>query len=217
MPTWDELFEEENNCWKEPHEKLVEILRKVKANASFKRVLDLGCGTGRHLVFLSGEGYEAYGMDLSHNGLLHSREWLARHDYPVRLAMADMTALPFYPASFDLVVSMFVIHHNPLAGLRRSIHEIHRTLIPGGTTLLTLNSTRGTRPYRGMQLEPGTVIPDIGKDRGIPHHFSDLGEIAHEFSSFIIREVSLFEEITDEGYLSSHWIILAEKPREDQR
>ncbi len=36
-------------------------------------------------------------------------------------------------------------------------------LIPGGYTLLTLSSTQGYRHDNGRQLEPGTVILDIGK------------------------------------------------------
>jgi len=216
MPTWDELFKDENNRWKEPHERLVDVIRSLKSKTKLKRVLDLGCGAGRHLVYLAGEGYEAYGMDLSINGLMFSREWLAKQGQPARLAIADMTCLPFANASFDMVISMFVIHHNPLAGLQKSIHEIHRMLVPGGYTLLTLNSTRGYRHNQGQQLEPGTVIPDIGKDRGIPHHYSDLKEIAREFDRFIVRDIHLDEVTSEEGYLSSHWVILAEKPKEDQ-
>ncbi|MGB8253700.1 MAG: class I SAM-dependent methyltransferase [Anaerolineaceae bacterium] len=216
MPTWDELFKDEDNRWKEPHESLVDVIKSLKSRTRVKRVLDLGCGAGRHVVYLSGEGYEAYGMDLSFSGLQFSREWLARQGHPTRLAMADMTSLPFANTSFDMVVSMFVIHHNLLAGLRKSIHEIYRMLVPGGYTLLTLNSTRGYRHDTGRQLEPGTVIPDIGKDRGIPHHFSDLQEIAREFIRFIVREIHLEEVTSEEGYLSSHWVILAEKPKEDQ-
>jgi len=216
MPTWDELFKDEKNRWKEPHERLVEVIGSLKSKTNQKKVLDLGCGAGRHLVYLSSEGYETYGVDLSINGLMFSREWLAKQGYPTRLAMADMTSLPYSNSSFDMIISMYVIHHNPLAGLRKSIHEIHRMLVPGGYALLTLNSTRGFRHDQGQQLEPRTVIPHIGKDCGIPHHFSDLQEIAREFDHFIVREIHLEEATNEEGYLSSHWVILVEKPKEDQ-
>jgi SAM-dependent methyltransferase len=214
MPTWDELFTDEDNRWKEPHERLVAAFEQIMAIKEVSRVLDLGCGAGRHLVYLTGKGCDAFGMDISRNGLTYSKEWLIRQGYIARLVQADMTCLPFTSGFFDLVVSMYVIHHNPLEGVRRSIQEVYRLLIPGGCTILTLNSTRGFRYTKGQQLEPGTIIPDFGKDCGIPHHFTDLGEIAREFDQFIVRDIHLDEKITEEGYLSSHWFIMAEKPEE---
>lgn len=215
MPTWDELFTDEENRWKEPHEELVGAFQKIKGDTRFQKVLDLGCGAGRHLVYLSGEGYDVYGMDISFNGLKYSAGWLAKEGYPTRLAMADMTRLPFVDASFGFITSIFVIHHNTLERVRNSIGEIYRMLIPGGYTLLTLSSIYGFRNGKGVQLEPGTFIPELGKDRGIPHHFSDLKEIAREFDHFIVRDVHLNEHMNEDGYLSSHWVILAEKPKED--
>lgn len=214
MSKWDELFNDEANRWKEPHEGLVAAFEQINAITEVRRVLDLGCGAGRHLVYLSDRRCDVFGMDISHNGLTYSKEWLIRQGYIARLVQADMTCLPFTSGFFDLIVSMYVIHHNPLEGVRRSIQEVYRLLIPGGYTFLTLNSTRGFRHNKGRVLEPGTVIPVIGKDRGIPHHFTDLGEIAREFDQFIVRDTHLDEKINDEGYLSSHWFIMAEKPEE---
>jgi ubiquinone/menaquinone biosynthesis C-methylase UbiE len=179
------------------------------------RVLDLGCGIGRHLVFLGDQGYEAFGMDISVNGLLHSRDWLQKKGQVVRLTRADMTALPFSASSFNFIVSTYVIHHNTLAGIRSTIREIHRLLIPGGQVLLIIPSTRGERFGNGVEIEPGTIIPDIGQDCGIPHHYSDLAEIAREFADFIIREIKLDEKVNDDGYLSSHWFMRMEKPRKN--
>lgn len=219
MPTWDTLYKNliynnQNGLWKEPHEQLVEFFNSPESPPSPKRILDLGCGTGRHLVFLEDQGHEVFGMDSSVNGLIYARDWLRKEDHPARLLIADMTSLPYSSSSFDIIVSMYVIHHNPLAGLRRTIQEMYRLLLPGGLILLTIPSTRGFRHGRGQQIEPGTVIPDIGQDSGIPHHYFDLAEIAREFTDFIIREIKLDEEVNDDGYLSSHWYLRAEKPGE---
>ena len=219
MPTWDTLYknlirDNQNGLWTVPHERLVEFFNNPESPAQPKRILDLGCGTGRHLVFLEDRGYETYGMDISANGLIYARDWLQKKGHPARVLIADMTSLPYPPSSFDIIISMYVIHHNPLADLRLTVREIYRLLHPGGLILLVIPSTRGFRHGRGQQIEPGTVIPDIGQDRGIPHHYFDLAEIAREFSDYVIREIRLDEEVNDDGYLSSHWFIRAEKPGE---
>jgi SAM-dependent methyltransferase len=219
MPNWDTLYkrlirDNGNDLWKEPHEYLVEFFGRQEAPSHPFKILDLGCGTGRHLIFLEELGYQTFGLDISPTGLAYSREWLQKMDRPVRILMADMTSLPYTSAVFDMIISTYVIHHNTLAGMRRTIKEMQRLLIPGGTILISIPSLRGYRHDKGQQIEPGTVIPDIGQDSGIPHHYSDLKEIACEFAEFVIREIKLDEAMNDDGFLSSHWFIQAEKPKE---
>jgi SAM-dependent methyltransferase len=219
MPTWDTLYknlirDNGNDLWKEPHEYLVEFFGRQEKPSQPARILDLGCGTGRHLIFLEDLGYQSFGLDISPTGLTYSREWLQKKGHPVRILMADMTSLPYSSSSFDLIISTYVIHHNILADMRKTIKEMYRLLIPGGMILVSIPSTRGFRHDRGKQIEPGTIIPDIGQDCGIPHHYSDLGEIASEFVAYVIREIKLEEVMNDDGYLSSHWFIRAEKPKE---
>jgi SAM-dependent methyltransferase len=219
MPNWDTLYKDlirdnGNDLWKEPHEYLVEFFGRQAKSTQPLRILDLGCGTGRHLIFLEELGYQTYGLDISPTGLAYSRGWLQKIGHPARVLLADMTSLPYTSSSFDRIISTYVIHHNTLACMRRTIKEIYRLLIPGGTTLISIPSMRGFRHDKGRQIEPGTVIPDIGQDNGIPHHYSDLKEVACEFAEFIIREIKLQEAMNDDGYLSSHWFIQAEKPKE---
>ena len=55
-------------------------------------------------------------------------------DSPVADMHADLTALPFADASYDLVICAHVLEHIP--DDRAAIAEIHRVLRPGGTALL---------------------------------------------------------------------------------
>lgn len=210
MPTWDELFRDEKNRWDEPHEQVISLADRLQARAFF-RVLDLGCGAGRHLAYLASRGFTVDGMDISPNGLRYTRERLIDANLPVRLSLADMTDLPYAGCCFDAIVSTYVIHHNREAGLRKTISEIWRLLKPGGVAFITIPSIRGGRNERGEVLEPGTVIPFEGLDAGVPHHYSSLAEVADFFAGYIVRMVQLNEHMV-EGRLSSHWEILAEKP-----
>jgi len=66
-------------------------------------ILDLACGTGRHLTELNAEGYVAVGCDLSFTLL---RTGIGEHG-PLPVARADMRSLPFGSGSFGGLVNFF--------------------------------------------------------------------------------------------------------------
>lgn len=68
------------------------------------RVLDLGCGAGRHMVHLQGRVASLTGLDYSQALLKEARRHLT---LPARLVRADMRALPFAEHAFDAVVNFF--------------------------------------------------------------------------------------------------------------
>ena len=69
-----------------------------------RRVLDLGCGTGRHAIHLAGHGARVVGLDLSRALLLRAR---ARPDGHLDLVRGDMRLLPFRNQVFDVIVNLF--------------------------------------------------------------------------------------------------------------
>jgi SAM-dependent methyltransferase len=62
------------------------------------RVLDVGCGPGRHAALLAGLGLDVVGIDISHRFLQ-----LVKGGWPVR---ADARWLPVRPGSFDAAISL---------------------------------------------------------------------------------------------------------------
>lgn len=209
MPEWNELFLKQENRWENPHELTTILAERLGPRPA--SILDLGCGAGRHLVSLGRLGYQLAGMDVSDNGLRYSQGWLQREGLPARLTRADMTHLPYTSASFDAVVSIHVIFHNPLARLMQSMGEIRRVLKPGGWAALTFQSTRSYRYGRGEQIELNTFLPDLGEDAGVPHHYSTFGELDDLFAGFIVHRVFLNESLERQNRRSSHWDVLAEK------
>ncbi len=110
-----------------------------------QRVLDLGCGEGRHVIALSAvDGVDAVGLDLSLDDLSTARERLAEFrdmleetppredsDHALFAVLAgDALRLPFDDATFDAIVCSEVLEHIP--DYRSAIAEIHRVLKPGG-------------------------------------------------------------------------------------
>jgi SAM-dependent methyltransferase len=73
-----------------------------------KRVLDVGCGTGRLTKVLLSEGFDVVGIDPSES-LLQEAE---KKGIPSeRLIHGDGRTLPFSDASFDVVCQSGVLHH----------------------------------------------------------------------------------------------------------
>lgn len=209
MPTWNELFKQEEYRWKDLNEHVVALVPILKQRGA-RRVLDLGCGAGRHTVFLAREGFETHGFDIAENGLANTREWLARENLSAELQRGDMETIPYPDEFFDAVVSIYVIYHKTLAGMQRVVAEIHRVLKPGGLALISLQSKRGYRYRFGEEIEPDTFLTNIGADAGEVHHYSDLADIEKLFGQFVIRQIELEEHIEDSNR-HSHWQVVIEK------
>ncbi len=72
-----------------------------------RRVLDLGCGTGFFLAELERERPGAVGLDLSHEMLRVSEQYVPG----ARLVTADAEKLPFRERAFDVVFCKGSLHH----------------------------------------------------------------------------------------------------------
>jgi SAM-dependent methyltransferase len=61
------------------------------ARRPVRRVLDIACGTGPHLMRLASRGYRMSGLDLSRENIAFLRERLAAAGHPGELVVGDMT------------------------------------------------------------------------------------------------------------------------------
>jgi ubiquinone/menaquinone biosynthesis C-methylase UbiE len=102
------------------------------------RVLELGCGTGvlwatnTHRI---PPGWQVVLSDRS-PGMLAA---VAGPPVAVRV-VADAQAVPFAPASFDVVLANHMLYHVP--DRDRALGEIHRVLRPGGQVYAATNGRR---------------------------------------------------------------------------
>jgi SAM-dependent methyltransferase len=97
------------------------------------RIVDLGCGAGRHAAALAALGLRVVGLDLSNELLERAR---ARTEHRPTVVRGDLRRLPFREA-FDLVLSLFTsFGYFDDAGNERALREMARLLVPGGRLVI---------------------------------------------------------------------------------
>lgn len=69
------------------------------------RILDIGCGTGRHSIELTKRGYSVTGVDLSESQLTRAREKAKEAGVTIDFHRHDARALPF-EGEFDLAIML---------------------------------------------------------------------------------------------------------------
>lgn len=123
------------------HRLQVQLDRRLPPPSPGARLLDLGCGTGHHLLWARERGYEAAGTDGSEAMLVEARRLNPAAD--LRLAPAD--ALPFPDASFDAVLCIEVLRYLPR--IDPCLREMSRVLRPGGLCLATASPLLNLNGY----------------------------------------------------------------------
>jgi ubiquinone/menaquinone biosynthesis C-methylase UbiE len=132
------------------------------------KVLDLGCGTGRHSLWLAEHGAEVTALDFSDGMLAAARQ--KPGSAKICFVVHDLhEPLPFAPATFELVVSGLVLEH--LQELDLFFCEMWRVLRPTGRAVVSAMhpamfladaQAQFRDPESGEKIRPGSVPHQIG-------------------------------------------------------
>ena len=176
----------------------MEIVAFHVAGRAVRRILDLGCGTGRFTGGLARRfGVETIGIDPSAKMLAQARAKSPRPTVHYQRAAAE--ALPLETGSVDLIFMSMSFHHfsDPAAAAR----ECRRVLRDDGTVLLRTGTREQILSYPYVPFFPGTpaimqeVLPDIPEVRDV---FESAGFLL--FSAEIVTQT-----------IASGWAAYADK------
>jgi SAM-dependent methyltransferase len=207
---WNERWktDEGRNKWLAP-EVEVETLARFLLETGARRTLDLGCGVGRHSLFLASSGFFVVALDASEAGIAFARASKIAGDCNVSFLIALMTEFPLAESTFDYLLAWNVIYHGNRIIVEHTLGEIRRVLRPGGFFQGTMLSKRNRNYRQGREISPETFVLDgATDDKAHPHFYCDAVELESLFAGFDLLRLTDCER---EGPGSNHWHFVAKR------
>jgi len=183
---WNEVYKNEKRP-KPIQEDFPDVVKVFKEH-NVNRVLDLACGSGRHLVYLASEGFSVYGLDISKEGITKAQAALKEKHLKADLVVGSMyQRLPYETDFFDAIICIRALHHGTIEEISRAIKEMERVLKPKGLIYVTV---RKRIPKREMlphkYIAPRTYVPTEGKEKGVVHYLFNKKLLEKKFKNFKI-------------------------------
>jgi SAM-dependent methyltransferase len=119
-------------------------LRRFLQFASGDRVIDLGCGSGRSILWNAASGAAFTGVDVSP---FFAQEARAAAD----LALADLRQLPFADGAFTKAYALDVLEHLSPDALDAMLAEAARVLAPGGALFVYSHVRKNAPIAKGLR------------------------------------------------------------------
>jgi tellurite methyltransferase len=210
---WNRALAEMPGRWTEVADELFSFTNQMR-QANCRRVYDLGCGAGRHSVFLAQQGFEVTASDISASAIETTGKNLAAAGVGATLRRLDMADWPFDDARFDAVIAFNVVYHATRSEVEAVLAQVHRVLAPGGLLFITFKSTLDEQYGQGVELAPFTWAPESGIEEGVAHYYVDAAEAQRLLQDFTLQSMVLRQVLPIPGGSErhrAHWVVRARK------
>jgi SAM-dependent methyltransferase len=118
------------------------------------KLLDVGCGTGEHTIYLSALRYDVYGMDSSLRAVEQARANAAARNVEAHFQVADALALGD-DTTYDTVIDSALFHIFDADDRARYVRSLHLACRPGA--LVHVLALSDTGPGFGPQVSDATI------------------------------------------------------------
>lgn len=169
---WQEFFDGhapvymDNPFTKNTLEEVDFILKELKIPPG-SNILDMGCGTGRHVIELAKRGYKVTGVDISLGMLAQAKRAAKQAKVKVEWIHADATRFKsskLFDAAICLCEGAFGLlgmDDDPIQHDRTILKNISDSLKPGAKFILTaLNACAMIRRYSQEDVKNGSFDPE---------------------------------------------------------
>ncbi|MCB2310031.1 class I SAM-dependent methyltransferase [Clostridium tagluense] len=216
---WEVLHSQSRFRPKYPSEQVVQfVFRNFKRDGNTK-ILDLGCGAGRHVYFMAMENIDTYGVDISREGITNTEKTLKHAGLKARLTVGSVDVISFEDNYFDGILCYGVLYYCKKNEIEKAIDEIYRVLKIGGKGLLLVRNKNDYRFGDGKEIEKNTFIiqeensnNSAFNENGMTMHLFERDELIKLFRKF--KNVSIDEiiETYENGKLcDSNFKVIFEK------
>jgi SAM-dependent methyltransferase len=216
---WNRIIGESSLDW--PDEDVVRCVSRefahiARPERSHLKVLDIGFGTGRHIIYLLVEGFSVCGLDYAQNAVTATSQRLAEMGLSAELRAEELSTTSFETESFDLILLWGVMFLKPTKEIQADLAQVITLLKPGGLLCLNFRTLNNWFFGLGQSLEPHGFLLD---DRAGPYRGSYYRFCSKEEVEALLQEAGL--EIVNLEYKEWHkfgrevhswWIAWARKP-----
>ncbi len=155
-----------------------------KANFPKKKAFDIGYGTGHYLQYLKLKGFTIAGIDSSETAYEMATKVLGEEG----LVLGDMYECKIPKNSFDLILSISVIHHGTKEQVKKALRRVFEALVDGGHIYITLPITDSSNKWKShrnkREIAPGTFVLGSGPEKGLAHSYYTKEEVENLFSKY---------------------------------
>ena len=176
------------------------------------RVLELGCGPGANLWFLSREGFDTHGIDGSATAIARAEGRLTAEGVTARLEVGDILSLEsvYRGLSFDAIVDIGCLQHNRMVYVEEILDQVSLLLVPNGRVFAMMIARGSYGDGTGTEVEPGTftsVTEGPAQGVGLCHFFS-LEEMEALFSRFRDAHIECSaRSLNGRRHWVKHWVV----------
>ncbi len=155
------------------------------------RLLDLGCGLGRHSMLFYDCGFKVTACDITPYCLKYLRDWQIKRGISFPVVECDMLDLPFANNSFDAIYAYHVLSHTNLEGFKKLFKKVYDILDNDGEIFFDVLSKKcdlfTTSGY--PKLDSNTILSKSENELDVPHICFDYEELVNILSDFILLDV----------------------------
>ncbi|MDD5342581.1 MAG: class I SAM-dependent methyltransferase [Patescibacteria group bacterium] len=214
MTIWDKIYKNYQKggpAWATIEGRILpQFINFLKFNKfNIKHALEIGCGMGKYLVILKELGFKTDGIDSSITAMQMTKNNLKDDS---NIILADMFEYEIPKNKYDLIFSIFSVHHGLKNQVKSVIDEIYSSLMSNGKFFITLpdyNSSKSWDTFKNNKdLGNGVFTPLSGPEKGLPHSFYNRKEVYALFNKFTDIKV----ELEKSGKIvHGNWIISGKK------
>ena len=119
---------------KKPPEALVELVKSKKIQPC--KTIDLGCGTGNYAVYLTSQGFDVTGVDISPTAINIAKENAEKRGIKCKFQELDLLSdFNKLKGTFDFVYDWLLLHHIFPKDREKYLKGVKKLLNPGGKYL----------------------------------------------------------------------------------
>lgn len=180
---WNDIYENQGEVQRDVLP-TVEMIADLFQKENVKTVLDLGCGMGRHSIYLSKRGFSVTATDISPKGVEITAQKAQLQGLAITTVCHDFRNIPFENDSFDAVLCVWTSGHGHKTDMIKNANEMLRVVKQGGMIFIDYVSKKDSNYGRGTRIEKDTFINNTPGEEDIPHHYTDAEELSEIYSGY---------------------------------